>query len=312
MPLIRPTGLRAGFHADVRDPVSGLIHAGEQWVPEHFLIEPHTHPVWEIYLQMHGVTRWVAGDETYLLQPGHLFAVPPKLEHHLAGRSGNHHFYFAAIDLGPVVRRRPGLAAAWPPNVVHRENSGDLSDAFAHLVRELTTRYEYADEGLGLAVDHLVLAVTRALTRTARPQLAVHPAVRTVRRLLDHDFHERWTLEELAARVGLAPSYLAGLFTEQFGQPPHRYLTERRVDRARQLLTTSDLPITAMAQTLGFSSSQHFARVFRQFTGTTPTAYRTRPTAASAARAAPAASAASASAWEPRAITGDQRESSGE
>lgn len=273
MSLSRPDGLRAGFHADLHDPVSGLVHAGEQWVPEQFLIEPHEHPVWEIYLQLHGVTRWVAGEQSYLLQPGHLFAVPPKLRHHLAGRSGNHHFYFAAVDLDPVVRRQPSLAAVWPATVVHRE-AGELAYAFAHLVRELTTRYEYAETGLSLAVDHLVLAVSRAMAPTAAPQLAMHPAVRTVKRLLDQEFEERWTLRRLADRVGLAPSYLAELFADHLGQPPHRYLNERRIDRARQLLEFTDLTVTAIAHTLGFSSSQHFARTFRQLTRTTPTAYR--------------------------------------
>jgi AraC-like DNA-binding protein len=273
--LTRPSGLRAGFHADVDDAISGLMHAGEQWVPEQFLIEPHEHPVWEIYLQLHGTTHWIAGGESYVLRPGHLFAVPPHLTHHLVGRSGNHHFYFAAIDLDPVVRRQPALTVDWAHTVMHRD-AGELTYAFANLVRELTTRYEYAATGLALAVDQLVLAVARAITPAAAPQLAMHPAVRTVKRLLEQEFHERWTLRQLADRVGLAPSYLAELFAAHLGQPPHRYLNERRIDRARQLLESSDVTITALALSLGFSSSQHFARVFRQLTATTPTAFRAR------------------------------------
>jgi AraC-like DNA-binding protein len=273
MSLYRPDGLRAGFHAEGFAADSGLLHAGEQWAPEQFLIEPHEHPVWEIYLQQHGTTHWVAGGESYVLHPGHLFAVPPGVTHHLAGRSGNHHFYFAAIDLDAVRRRHAALKRPWPKTVVHRE-AGELAYAFAQLVRELTTRYEYAGTGLALAVDHLVLAVSRSLAPSAVPQLAMHPAVRTVKRLLDQEFHERWTLRELADRVGLAPAYLAELFAGELGQPPHRYLNDRRIDRARQLLATSDVTITALALSLGFSSSQHFARVFRQLTGTTPTAFR--------------------------------------
>ncbi|MEU8227620.1 AraC family transcriptional regulator [Kribbella sp. NPDC048915] len=271
MPLHRPSGLRAGFHADGFAPDSGLLHAGEQWVPEQFLIEPHEHPVWEIYLQQHGVTHWMAGGESYALHPGHLFAVPPGVRHHLASRSGNHHFYFAAIDLDVVAKRQPDLRM--PRAVLHRE-AGELAYAFGQLVRELTTRYEYAETGLVLAVDHLVLAVSRSLAPTAVPQLAMHPAVRTVRRLLDQEFDRRWTLKELAERVALAPAYLAELFAAELGRPPHRYLNERRIDRARQLLETSDMTITALALSLGFSSSQHFARVFRQYTGRTPTSVR--------------------------------------
>ncbi|GAA2802571.1 helix-turn-helix domain-containing protein [Kribbella solani] len=99
--------------------------------------------------------------------------------------------------------------------------------------------------------------------------------MRTVKRLLDQEFHEHWTLRELAARRSpLAPVYLAELFAGELGRPPHRYLGERRIDRARQLLEASDIAITALAISLGFSSSQRFARVFRQHTGTTPTAFR--------------------------------------
>lgn len=62
--LGRPIGLRAGFHAAADDPVSGLLHAGEQWAPARFLIDRHSHPVWELYFQMHGVTRWTAAGRT--------------------------------------------------------------------------------------------------------------------------------------------------------------------------------------------------------------------------------------------------------
>lgn len=271
--MSRPVGLRAGFHADLQDPTSGLVHAGEQWAPEQFLIELHEHAAWEIYLQLHGITRWVAGTQTYTLRPGHLFAVPPGLRHHLTGRFGNHHFYFAAIDLVAVGRRQPELPLDWPAAVVHRD-AGDIAPAFAQLVGELTTRHEHPVAGLALAVDHLVLAVVRAMTPTAAHRLALHPAVARVKRLLDQQFEQPWTLTRLADQVGLAPSYLAQLFVGQLGQPPHRYLNERRIDRARQLLETSDLTVTAMALSLGFSSSQHFARVFRQLTDTTPTAFR--------------------------------------
>ena len=146
--------------------------------------------------------------------------------------------------------------------------------AFAQLVAELTAGHEQARTGLGLAVDHLVLGVVRAMSPAATPQLALHPAVGRVKLLLDQQFEHRWTLGEMAGQVGLAPAYLAELFVRELGQPPHRYLTERRIDRARQLLASSDLSITAIALSLGFSSSQHFARVFRQVTATTPTTFR--------------------------------------
>lgn len=280
MSVSRPAGIRAGFHAEPGGTASGLTHAGEQWAPARFLIRPHTHPVWELYLQVHGVTRWAAGGRRYTVAPGHLFAVAPRVVHHMVEESSrSHHFYFAGIDPAPATARHPALARPWAglPPAVHRADATTLDDPFRHLVRELTARRAYPDEGLTLAVDRLLLEVARLLAPgTETPELAVHPAVARVRDLLDRDYQRRWTLAELADRVGLSPTYLAGLFTREVGQPPHRYLTERRVERARQLLRTSDLSTTAIAVEVGLGSGQHLAHLFRQLTGSTPTAYRSR------------------------------------
>jgi AraC-like DNA-binding protein len=280
--LQRPAGLRAGFHALVDDTASGLVHAGEQWAPANFLITEHTHPVWEFYLQMHGVTRWTAAGELYVLNPGHFFAVAPNVEHHMASESAtSQHFYFAAIDIRRPIARHDVLTPHWPEKVIHRAGAEALADPFGTLMRELTVDTDYTDTGLLLAVDRLFLEVSRAVA--ARPQssrLAVHPAVRRVRDLLDRHYAWSWTLAELADRVGLAPTYLAGLFTAETGIPPLRYLAERRIERAKQLLRASDLAITAIGRDTGFGSSQHFARVFRRHTGQAPRDYRrsARPT----------------------------------
>jgi AraC-like DNA-binding protein len=227
---------------------------------------------------MHGVTRWVAAGDAYLLKPGHLLAVAPRIQHHLAGPTrSSHHFYYAAIDFAAVFSRQPALAAGWDkaPTTVHRADATALSEPFAQLVAELTMHRNYPAEGLTLAVDRLILATTRLLTSApAVPRLAIHPAVLAVKLLLDREYHQRWTLDQLANRAGLAPTYLAGLFAAQLGQPPHRYLNERRIDRAWQLLTGSDLSIAEVGISLGFSSGQHFARTFRQLAGCPPREYR--------------------------------------
>ena len=278
MEVYRPPWVRAGFHAELDTGDSGLVHAGEQWAPAHFLIPPHTHPVWEFYLQVHGDSRWLADGQPFTLRPGHLFGVSPGVRHHMADESSRHnHFCFAAIDLAPVLGRHPHLAEDWRdlPATVQRPRAHALAESFAQLSRELTAAHRHAVTGLSLAVDWLVLELTRHL-RADRPStvLAGHPAVATVRKLLEHDSARRWTLAELAAAVGLVPGYLAALFTRDVGMSPHRYLNEHRIRRARRLLATSDLPVTAIGIEVGFASGQHFARVFRQITGQTPGGYR--------------------------------------
>lgn len=276
--LTRPDGAKAGFHAEVDESAGGLHHAGEQWVPPHFMIDTHSHPVWELYLQVHGLTRWMVGSRTRSLHPGDLLAVAPGVRHRLiTPTDGNHHFYFAAFDLPTVLLRHPALAAAWAdqPESIHCQATSALPEAFAALTRELTFHQPYPHEGITLALDQVVLATTRSLQASAPlPRMSVHPAVAAARDLLDRHCERRWSLADLARHVGLAPTYLAGMFAAEIGQPPHRYLQQRRIDVAKQLLATSDLPVTAIATSLGFASSQHFARAFGQAVAATPTAYR--------------------------------------
>ncbi len=276
--LQRPSGIRAGFLAEVDDSASGLVHAGEQWAPGRYLVTRHSHPVWEFYLQMHGLSRWRAADQVLTLQPGNLFAVAPRVLHQMVDPpAANHHFYFAAIDLHGVLRRHRPLAPLWEesPPVIHRRQAHTVSGPFADLTRELTARLGLAGQGLELAVDRLILEVTRLLLPSAPvARQDIHPAVLRVKDLVDRDCAHRWTLRELATEVGLAPTYLAALFTTQIGMSPHRYLTERRVENARRLLECSDMPVTAIAIDVGFSSGQHFARVFRQVVGGTPRQHR--------------------------------------
>ncbi|WP_432970804.1 AraC family transcriptional regulator [Dactylosporangium sp. CA-233914] len=290
--VFRPPWVRAGFHAEAPAGLdsagrhSGLVHAGEQWAPARFRIAPHTHPVWEFYLQVHGESGWLAGGTPFALGPGHLLGVAPAVSHHMRHESSaQHHFFFAAVDPAPVLARQPQLAADWQglPPVVHSTRAHELAETFRQLCRELTTARRHARTGLVLAVDRLVLEVTRQV-RDAHPApvLAGHPAVAAARRLLERDSARRWRLGELSREVGLAPGYLAALFAAEVGVSPHRYLTEHRIRQARHLLATGDLPVTAIGLTVGFGSGQHFARVFRQVTGESPSEHRrsARPTGA--------------------------------
>jgi AraC-like DNA-binding protein len=276
--VFRPPWIRAGFHADLEGGDSGLVHAGEQWAPARFLVPPHTHPAWEFYLQVHGESSWLAQARMFGLRPGHLLGVAPGVLHHMQRESSrNNHFFFAAVDLAPALGRHPDLAADWwgLPEAIHRTDAEALVESFRQISLELTAARRHATTGLSLAVDRLVLDLTRQIRAPSSPALLIgHPAVAAVRKLLDHHYARRWTLAELAREVGLAPGYLATLFTREVGLAPHRYLSERRVRQAQYLLATGDLPVTAIGLEVGFGSGQHFARVFRQLTGTSPGQHR--------------------------------------
>ncbi|GAA3938998.1 helix-turn-helix domain-containing protein [Chitinophaga oryziterrae] len=92
---------------------------------------------------------------------------------------------------------------------------------------------------------------------------------------LMHDMPEQnWTLESLAKSVAMSRSVFAGRFKKLVGETPLSYLTNWRINRARDLLTTEKLSMDEIAFKIGYHSEQAFNRVFKAKTGKTPAIYR--------------------------------------
>ncbi|AWN55864.1 AraC family transcriptional regulator [Methylobacterium sp. 17Sr1-1] len=111
------------------------------------------------------------------------------------------------------------------------------------------------------------------------------PAVRRrVAELIEARLSEALTLEVLAEAAGLSTFHFAKMFKASFGLAPHRYVTERRIARAKDLLAKhllAEAPpgerresLAAIALSCGFASQSHFTRRFAQATGLTPAAWR--------------------------------------
>ena len=93
------------------------------------------------------------------------------------------------------------------------------------------------------------------------------------------------TLHDIAAVLAMSSGHFAHAFRQTVGMPPHRYVLCRRMERAKSLLRSSDLPITQIAQQIGFSSPSSFSFLFHRATGVTPRSYRnSKPSAAPMSR----------------------------
>jgi AraC family transcriptional regulator len=97
---------------------------------------------------------------------------------------------------------------------------------------------------------------------------------RKVAEYIEEHLSDDFSLSELAGTAGLSPFHFSRAFKESFGLPPHRYLSSRRIDKAKDLLARPNLSVTEIGAQLGFSETSSFSTAFLRHTGTTPTAYR--------------------------------------
>jgi AraC-like DNA-binding protein len=94
------------------------------------------------------------------------------------------------------------------------------------------------------------------------------------RDLVDGCYAEPLDLEGLARAAHVSPRHFSRSFRRTFGETPHQYLLTRRIERARHLLRTTDMPVAEVCLAVGFSSVGSFTTTFRRHVGVSPTAYR--------------------------------------
>ena len=95
-----------------------------------------------------------------------------------------------------------------------------------------------------------------------------------VKEFIDVHISEDLTIDTLADEAYLSPFHFARAFKAATGSAPHRYLTDRRIERAKALIAEGRLPLADIAYICGFSSQAHLTRWFKRIVGTTPGAYR--------------------------------------
>jgi AraC-like DNA-binding protein len=100
------------------------------------------------------------------------------------------------------------------------------------------------------------------------------PAMRRVRGYVDAHLGGSMDLATLAGVAGVSIHHFARGFKQSAGVTPHHYLTQKRVERAQDLLAHTDLSLSEIAYAVGFSDQSHLARHFRQMLGVTPGQFR--------------------------------------
>ena len=85
---------------------------------------------------------------------------------------------------------------------------------------------------------------------------------------------EQISLRELANECRLLVSHFATAFRRTTGESPHRWLMKRRVEAAKEMLLSSELPLSAIALDCGFADQSHLTRVFTVMVGAPPGVWR--------------------------------------
>jgi AraC family transcriptional regulator len=98
--------------------------------------------------------------------------------------------------------------------------------------------------------------------------------LRRIRELVHAKMEDDLSLDEMAQSVGLSTAHFARMFRKSTGETPHQFVLRQRLERAKAMLHAPDARVLDIAVACGFKTQQHFAQVFRDVWGVSPTEYR--------------------------------------
>jgi AraC-like DNA-binding protein len=100
--------------------------------------------------------------------------------------------------------------------------------------------------------------------------------LRRARDLVDREYAEPLDLDGLASAAGVSKYHFLRCFAAAYGKTPAVYVTERRIERAQDLLRATNLTVTEVCLLVGYSSLGSFSAKFRRLVGVSPSAYQAK------------------------------------
>ena len=127
-------------------------------------------------------------------------------------------------------------------------------------------------------IYHMMTALLRYYcgTKNELDRMIYHNVLRLrpVITYIDEHFREKIYIEELSAMINVSPDYFTKMFKESIGKTPIDYINGMRVNTAMDLLCTTEMSMTEIAESIGFCNPNYFHKIFKQYMLTSPLAYR--------------------------------------
>lgn len=138
---------------------------------------------------------------------------------------------------------------------------------------------ETVNEGLNNLASGILYSVIQRIAQlenVSNTQEQIHPALVQAIRYIEEKVDQALNLDSIARHAGISPSYLSGLFRQQFNQGPIAYTLDLKMKLARRMLKDSYLSVKEISARCGFNDSNYFCRMFRKYNGVSPGCYRSQ------------------------------------
>lgn len=256
-------------------------------VPTYTMTYEHTHTYCEIFYLKTGNCIYYVNDDMYHLTAGDVFVVTPGASHCTS--------YEGLVPCDRIVVSCQLSAIGccfWEQHkdlweclqrsckvILVKKGQLQMEALLNRMMEENNLPDEFSKEMMQLMTQELLLILRRSGTfvyEKLRSRSKFDADIEDAIHYIAENYALPISLEEVAGRINLSPTYLSRKFRKVTGVTFKEYLNQIRIKQAIQALLTTDDTITKIAIDCGFSSSNYFKDIFRKTSGISPRAFRKR------------------------------------
>ncbi|NOU75796.1 helix-turn-helix domain-containing protein [Paenibacillus sp. LMG 31458] len=272
----------------------------------HFGLQPsgwtyprHHHHLFELLCCMDGEVVQEMNRESITMREGDWLLIKSGVRHQSSNLAAVPYGYFNVhFDLDDTEIR--SLLAATPYRHIRRQEAQQSKLRFYVGELEAIMRRNQSEEVLAvpqqtlrfedklllqsytLLIVHNVLALVREHAVPLKPasasdgdtSLFAADVAHAMEEKLSLGLNEEASVSSVAKELNLSRSQCSKLFSKVYGLSPRQYVSRHKLNMAKELLVTTNLPMTDIAEKLGFHSASHFSRQFRRWTGQSPSEFK--------------------------------------
>ena len=248
---------------------------------------PHWHSPFELTMPTENTYRVVCGGKEFLLNEGDVILICPGIVHELYAPPKGTRIIFQPEITSLAFRDIDVIAQVISPAVLitnesHPEIHGPIREQMLAIRDEYMSGMLYMESSIYSRFLDILVRVgrdysenaQRAIDATANKQKEYVDKITAICNYINEHYSEDLTLETAAEKVGFSKYHFTRLFKQVTNVSFYKYLSQKRIAHAKELLISGNYSIMEVAYLSGFSSHGSFTRMFRQVTGVSPNEFR--------------------------------------
>ena len=251
-----------------------IINARHSW-PEKagFFLSRNRNNKDYIFIHFFNSVEICYNGNTYNTEPNSVVIFKPSTHHSFLSKEPlKHNWFHFSVDCEDEITRF-GLEF----DKIYTIQDGDFITKIVRTIEnEFLSPKSYSAELISSKLNELFIKLYRVISGENFSKLDenLYKSLDKVRLEMFSNVDRRWTVEDLAKKVGISKSRFYSVYKQTFGNSPIDDLIRARMESAKESLVISDKNIDTIAESLGYNNTTHFIRQFKSFCGVSPTKYR--------------------------------------